>query len=326
MPAAACCNLDDHPTACHCGGAAPFASPSAPAQDAVSVDSESFVIGAQLLKSILLEVSCYPKPGLVTPLSSGSHHDMNLQTFILSSAAIAPCFYRSAQLGRQHGSEPADLLGRLREIGVIYEKHLLDVTRQVNTQRGILFSASVLCAAAGHLSERGEALAYTALSQAAASICAGLCERDFEQLRYRKAETAGEILFQRHGVTGIRGEAESGFQSVLAQGLPALEEALTQGLGLRQSLVQCLLAIMAECEDTTVLWRSDRVQLAMLQGQAREVLRRGGMCNESGRRLIADLDRYCIQRRISPGGSADLLALTIGFYLLKNGAFPIGVM
>lgn len=292
----------------------------------VAIDAESFAIGEALLKSILLEVSCYPKPGLVTPLSSGSHDDMNLQTFILSSAAIAPCFYQCAQLGRQHGDDLAGLLSRVRAVGITYENHLLAVTNQVNTQRGILFSASVLCAAAGYLSMRGGILAYTQLGEVVSAICQGLCERDFGQLKYRKPETAGEILFDRFGTSGIRGEAESGFRTVLSAGLPALEAAFGQGLGIRHALVQCLLALMGECDDTTVLWRAGREDLADLQNRAREAVRQGGVLTERGQQLIADLDTHCLQKRISPGGSADLLALTTGFYLLKNKAFSVGVM
>lgn len=47
-------------------------------------------IGECLLKALLMEVSAWPKPGLVTPHSQGAHKDMDIWLFITSSSAIAP--------------------------------------------------------------------------------------------------------------------------------------------------------------------------------------------------------------------------------------------
>lgn len=292
----------------------------------ISVDGTSRLIGEVLLKSILLEVSCYPKPGLVTPLSSGSHDDMNLQTFILSSAAISPCFYKCAQLGRNHQGDLASLLRKVRHVGVFYENHLLEVTGQVNTQRGILFSASLLCAAAGYISQQGAIQSYEQLSGVVSDMCQGLCSRDFSQLKYRKAETAGEILYERYGAAGVRGEAESGFSTALKFGLPALENAFSKGLSIRLALAQCLLVLMGECDDTTVLWRAGEHELNVLKNRAKDIVKNGGVMTDRGMRMISELDEHCLRLRISPGGSADLLALSVGFYLLKNKKFSVGVM
>lgn len=66
-------------------------SPSLPDDRTVNYfQSQPAMVGEVLLQAILLEVCSFPKPGLVTPVSTGSHSDMNLQTFLLSSSAIAP--------------------------------------------------------------------------------------------------------------------------------------------------------------------------------------------------------------------------------------------
>ena len=58
----------------------------------------------------------------------------------------------------------------------------------------------------------------------------GLVRRDYQHLTPETARTAGEVLYLRHGVTGVRGQAEAGFPAVREVGLPVLEESLRQGL------------------------------------------------------------------------------------------------
>lgn len=289
-------------------------------------------IGESMVQGILLEVTTYPKPGLVTPVSNGAHDDMNLQTFMLSSAAIAPCFTLCAEEGFHHQGTLPELLKKIRHIGIYYEDHLLQTTRNVNTQRGILFSGSVLCAAAGYLSAQKQVIEYTTLCSVVKQICMDLCEQDFARLKLdiacweRFSLTAGEQLYLRHKVTGIRGEAESGFPCVLDTGLPALEKALASGIGIRLSLVQCLLEIMTCCEDTTVIWRAGLEALRDLQQKAATIVMSGGVFTPAGIEATEALDQYCCQCRISPGGAADLLAMTVAMYLLKNKNFPDGLM
>nr|WP_275290613.1 triphosphoribosyl-dephospho-CoA synthase [Klebsiella pneumoniae] len=155
-----------------------------------------------------MEVSAWPKPGLVTPHSQGAHKDMDIWLFITSSSAIAPCFSACAHAGENHQGSPWELFTKIRAIGIHYENTLLRATQQVNTQRGILFSGTVLATAAGWLSGRGETLSYNALSQCVAELCRDLCRRDFAALAERPAQTHGEKLYVGFGITGVRGEAE----------------------------------------------------------------------------------------------------------------------
>ena len=64
-------------------------------------------------------------------------------------------------------------------------------------------------------------------------------------------------------------------------------------------------------DDTTVI---NRHQPEMMRGwvreQAAQALAAGGMGTAHGRELIARLDEEFIKRRVSPGGAADLLAVT----------------
>lgn len=304
----------------------PFSISSSDNRRVNSYQSQPAIVGEILLQAILLEVCTFPKPGLVTPVSTGSHSDMNLQTFLLSSSAIAPCFTLCAEVGFTH-REPLPLLfKKIRPIGVDYENHLLEVTKGINTQRGILFSGSVLACAAGYLHGQNQTIDCISLTHCIRQLCQGLCESDFSILKTRSARTAGELLFTKYGVTGIRGEAEHGFPMVSQFGFPALIAALNKGLSLRYVLVDCLLMLMTQCEDTNVLWRAGPQQLAELKLRTSDIVNRGGVSVPGGEARVHLLNEWCCQHRISPGGSADLLALTIAIYLLCHSSFPNDVI
>jgi len=283
-------------------------------------------IGSAVLSGILLEVSAHPKPGLVAPLSMGAHRDMDLQTFMVSSAAIAPCLVGCAEAGLRHEGAPEELLVRIRAIGRDFETRLLHVTHGVNTQRGALFSSGLVAAAAGLAAHENQRLVAGTVLPMAARIARGLCARELSGRDLSEARSAGEVLFRDYGVLGIRGEAETGFPTVAEFGLPALREALGGGNGLNRSLVHALMALIAETEDTTVLWRSGPSGLAFLQAEARRILAAGGGLTERGLAGIERLNLACIEKNISPGGAADLLAVTVAMYLMEHGRFPGSAM
>lgn len=280
-----------------------------------------WTIGSACLSGILLEVSVHPKPGLVTPRSMGSHSDMDLQTFMLTSAAIAPCFHRCAAIGLAYAGDPAAVLPRIRAVGRDYDERLLAASNGVNTQRGALFALGITAAAAGVSHDLRTGFFPDCLFAAVAAITHGIVERELKTCR-RDRSTAGEILYDRHGATGIRGEVEAGFPTVAMHGLPALRAALAQEAGLNRALLHALVAIIAEAEDTTVLWRGGPDGLAFVRERAARVRDLGGALTERG---VAEIHRFgddCVARRLSPGGAADLLAVTAAVHLLETETFP----
>ena len=83
------------------------------------------------------------------------------------------------------------------------------------------------------------------------------------------------------------------------------------GCSFNDILVQTLLHIMAVNEDTNVLARQDRDALEYVRNSARRAIGAGGVLTPEGARVVNAMDRDFIERNISPGGSADLLAVTI---------------
>ncbi len=293
----------------------------------MEIDKISWEIGVNFLKSILLEVSSHPKPGLVTSKSNGSHKDMNILTFMVGSAEIAPAFFQCAQAGRNHVGELSQLLQIIRNIGINLEKNLLEGTKGINTQRGILFSACIVCGAAGYLSKESELIKSEDVFNVVSEITKDIVERELYGIDHNKGElTAGEQLFLKYGVKGIRGEVEAGFPAVKEAGLPAFYEAINKGVGLNLSLVHTLIALMTKVEDTTILWRKDWDTLIQVQRRAEEIIGLGSVFTKEGLEAIHQLDEALIGENISPGGSADLLSITVGIYLLENKEFPIRIL
>lgn len=291
--------------------------------DTVKIDSKAWEIGESIFKGILLEVAASPKPGLICHSNNGSHTDMSILTFMASSAAIVPAFYLFAQAGLDHEGSISRLLPTLKKIGIVYEEKLLKATKGVNTQRGILFSAGILTGAAGFCLKSGKSIIIENVLELVQSMTQGLVEQELKTVSPNKKKlTAGEQLYLQYGITGIRGEVEAGFPSIAKRGLPALKMALKQNRSLSDSLVHALISIMAELEDTTIIWRAGRDQLLRTQQSARNILQKGSIFTPDGRHSLLKLGDTFRSKGISPGGSADLLALTVGSYLLEKRQFP----
>ena len=282
-------------------------------------DADLQKVGQYLTQAILLEVSTHPKPGLVTRLSNGAHKDMSIFTFMMSSAVLSKAFNDLQDIGQAHRGTLTELFCKLRSYGVGAEAELLRVTKGVNTQRGILFAGGIVSAVSGYAMNMG--LSRDALLPLIKEMAAGLVARELKNLDHA-AMTAGEKLYYKYGITGIRGEVENGFPSVVNYGLPALEDAFNKGATINDALVHALIALMTVVEDSNVIWRTDYETLLEVQRIAKDILNLGSVFTEKGRMAIAETERYFLQRRISPGGSADLLSVTITLYLLEHKEFP----
>lgn len=282
-------------------------------------DADLQKVGQYLTQAILLEVSTHPKPGLVTRLSNGAHKDMSIFTFMMSSAVLSKAFNDLQDIGQAHRGTLVELFCKLRSYGVGAEAELLRVTKGVNTQRGILFAGGIVSAVSGYAMNMG--LSRDALLPLIKEMAAGLVARELKNLDHA-AMTAGEKLYYKYGITGIRGEVENGFPSVVNYGLPALEDAFDKGATINDALVHALISLMTVVEDSNVIWRTDYDTLLEVQRIAKNILRLGSVFTEKGRMAIAETERYFLQRRISPGGSADLLSVTITLYLLEHKEFP----
>ena len=263
-------------------------------------------IGRLAIRSLYREAALAPKPGLVSPGSQGSHRDMDFSTFLRSLQALRSYFPAIAACGLQRpGFAP------LRVLGIEAEAAMLAATGGVNTHRGAIFNLGLLCAAAGRLIADGETPSAVTACQAvkinwAADILDGLAV-----LPAASQLSHGLVVAQRYGSGGARQEAASGFPAALEIGLPAYRSILVvTGVG-ELAAVQALFALIAELDDTNLLWRGGPAGLASGRRAAREFLAAGGVLADDWREHAAAVDREFVARDLSPGGSADLLGVTL---------------
>jgi len=262
-------------------------------------------------KALLEEVLTTPKPGLVDRLGSGGHTDMDYHTFEKSAYALEPYFGKMDELGNVWKGSLPGLFTEVRKIGLEAEGAMFSATGGVNTHKGMLFSVGILCAASGYATSQYNSTDADLLCSLVTDMTKHTLEEEFRQILNTKNRTHGEELYAKQGIRGIRGEVIDGFASVRNLSLPWYREYLRQGRDPNLSRLQVLLALMANVTDTNVLYRHDAETLEFVQRSARNILVQGGAFTEVGLQLVEELDRAFTEKRISCGGCADLLGVTI---------------
>ena len=146
-------------------------------------------------------------------------------------------------------------------------------------------------------------------------MTAGLCDRDFTGVHVENAVTAGQKLYVQYGITGVRGQAEAGYPALLQVGLPVLEQGLADGLDLNDAGCAALLHLLCAVTDTNMIARSDVDTAKAMQDKIAAILLEVPYPDKA---VIEALDGEFIEKNLSPGGAADLLAATYFLYFLKQ--------
>ncbi len=244
-------------------------------------------LGEMAENALLAEVHFTPKPGLVDEANNGAHRDMDVPLFERSAHALRPCFEEFVRLGIQ-GASPA----ALQQAGVRAEQAMFAATGGVNTHKGAIYSGALLLHAAGRLlsgEEEGD-----------------LCELAAQTAAAIPAPTGTHGAAVRACCGGIRAEAISGY--------PTAQAVLRQ---LRQSgPLDALLLSMSRLDDSTLWHRGGAEGAQLVRSRAADILAAPASEREARTRR---LDMELIERNLSPGGSADLLAMA--FFLEK--ALPL---
>ncbi|MTD42000.1 triphosphoribosyl-dephospho-CoA synthase [Erwinia sp. CPCC 100877] len=260
---------------------------------------------AQMVETALLEeVSLTPKPGLVDRRSNGAHEDMNHALFVQSAQTLTPYFFEMAQAA---WNQPIDQSLRIAiaKIGRKAEKAMYKVTNQVNTHKGAIWALGLtISVAASQISQTAQ-LDVTTLFADIARLTA------YSDTSYsKKVVTHGQNVKQKFGVSGAYGEALAGYPHVQL----ALKEAeMHKSENKEQRYLHMLLTIIGALDDTCILYRSDEQTLKDVQALANEA-NQTRLPNSA----FNQLNDLCTQQHVSPGGSADLLAVTIFVQALKE--------
>ncbi len=245
------------------------------------------------------ELRTWPKPGLVSYHDHGSHDDMDARLFEASIAALSDYFREIFDAGRD-----AATLAELRALGIAAETRMLQATHGVNTHRGAIFSLGLLLAAAGRR-DADHSLSSVTLG----AIVRKLWGPALARVECGQEGSHGVVVGRRHGVSGVRGEAAGGFPHIYAVGLPALRDA--RHTGWNRAKVQCIFALIAQLDDTNLIYRGGLAGLNFARASARAFLDAGGVERPESLYHATAVHEQLVARGLSPGGAGDLLAATI---------------
>ena len=284
-------------------------------------------IGLLMQKALFYEVNTSLKPGLVDRLHNGSHKDMGLSTFINSAYSLSDYFCQCVKEGLSCDCSKKDLpllFQKLRSIGKQAEKTMLFATQGINTHKGIIFSGGILCGAIGYyISTNSRDISSENFLSSLSEICRYMLPallNDYLTLTQNTAKTNGEKLYLEYKITGIRGEAKEGFPHLFNTGFPLFQAVLKEDFTLWQAGLITLLNYIAYTEDTNLIIRSDYQLACKIQKDLQKFLNHATY--EEQLSILPKLDYFFVSQNISPGGSADMLALTYFLYFIQNIPCP----
>ena len=233
------------------------------------------------------ELDTTPKPGLIDQNDNGAHSDMDYRLMQRSIAALRPYFVKLALEGFR---KELPTVENLRKIGLEAEKAMLEATRGVNTHKGALFALGLAVVSAANLAFKGE-------------ISVEKLQKNIEKLACQFPETTdthGSVVVSQHRVKGALAMAREGYKPLFADWLPYY-----RGTRSEERELKTLLRIMATLDDTNVYHRRGAEAVAQMKADSIALL------NDFEPKKLEQLNQDYNAQGISPGGCADMLALTI---------------
>lgn len=249
-------------------------------------------------ESIMGELDLEPKFGLVTPMSAGSHPDMDYEIMLKGKRAIIPnlidMFFLSSE-----SSIDCTLVEELREVGKSAETDMLKATNNINAYKGLIFNLGLIVSAYGvKLSRNCDDNIFSIVKKLAALL---LIDENYD------SDSFGDYAYRQYNLTGVKGQALSGFKDV-HNGLNHLDDFS------KNARLRLLIYYIFNIDDTTFLKRAKSFKFYQ------EVKQMFGKINPTNEEELIGLTKYCIKHNLSFGGSADLLVVTI-FIKKMNGLF-----
>lgn len=252
------------------------------------------------------EVSLEQKPGLVCPTTQGSHTDMDFPLFQRSIDALQGYFQSQCLNGYQYVA-----FENIRQCGIQAEQKMMDATAQINTHKGAIFNLGFASAAVGKCFAQDIALNASSISR----MIQQTWQEELLHHLERNPNSHGQRMRSQYGITGAIEEVASGFKTVLDIAIPHYLEIYAKTEDKKRASLQALLALMSHLQDTNIVWRGGLSALYIVQDMAKQFLVRGGVLQVDWMQEVKRIEDYFIQHHLSPGGSADLLGVTL--FMLK---------
>ncbi len=250
------------------------------------------------------EINLELKPGLVCPSSQGSHKDMDYNTFMASISALRGYFAQIAQYGYEGVG-----FDKLRQLGVYQEQMMLAATCGINTHRGAIFNLGFIAAAMGRCLAQEVPLTSN-------TICQMIKRTWQEDILYRlprNPNSHGQLIYKKYGITGAIHLVAHGFEIIRELALPCYYATMNNVWDAHKAKVQTLMMLICHLDDTNLAWRGNLEGLRLAQKLAKTFLDQGGVFSEGWQDDLQSMNDVFVERNLSPGGSADLLAVTLFF-------------
>lgn len=264
-----------------------------------------YIVAHLATRALKAELNTTPKPGLVDSHDSGAHRDMDHALMMCSIRAMHPYFVQLATLGYDSTQLPAH--NDIVSIGLEAEKAMFKSTGGVNTYKGALFSMGLALTAATYIIGRGKVATTTHGKE---YVPGDLLSAIIIQLANGFPDTSGthgsrakQLAQSGCSLKSALDNAREGYSQLFGEWLPFYETRIKGD----DSYVKhkTLLRIMCDLDDTNIVYRTDYATMQQVKTQARHLLED---FSEAG---IEDMNRDFVGRNISPGGSADMLALVV---------------
>lgn len=264
----------------------------------------------QLARSALFdEVSLELKPGLVCPSTQGSHRDMDYALFLKSIEAMQGYYGQLCDFGFQQCS-----FEQLQQAGVQCEQRMMLATQQVNTHKGAIFNLGFASAGLGQCLKQQLPVNAENISQQIIEHW----QQDLLNKLSRNPQSHGQQMRKKYGISGAIEQVAHGFQVVQQLALPCFQSTLDATQSKNHASIQTLMTLISQLPDTNIVWRGGMSALFIVQEMAQKFLDDGGVLQTDWQNKLSQINQYFTQHHLSPGGSADLLGITLFFHKVEH--------
>ena len=238
--------------------------------------SYPYILSKLAERALRIELDTPLKPGLVCPDSPGAHKDMDYSVMLKGIEAIEPYFVPMAMAGNAE---------ELQRLGIEAEKAMMSATGGVNTHRGAIYAFGLVLNAFMREMQSSDRQAFIQ----------NTCRENAESI-LRSSLKNSELHFTQE-TRGARAQALTGYKQLFEDWLPFYRAG--------NDVKKLLLHIMSTLDDTCIVHRAGEKRALEVKKEAGELLKD---FDEDRLQHMCGVFR---EENISPGGAADMLALTI---------------
>ena len=252
--------------------------------------SHPYLLAYLATQALQQELDTTPKPGLVDRQDNGAHHDMGY-----------PMMKRSIQILRPFFVQLAEISSSVQHIGIAAEEAMLNATGGINTHRGAIFALGLAVIAAASVMKTEGKICMSSFRKTVIAMA---------KLFPEATDTHGAAVIKEYPVKGALACAQEAWPQLFSHWLPFLRSHAQDAYCLHKTL----LYIMSMLDDTNIYHRRGAAMAEQVKRDACRVLDNFSVY------ALKQLNQRYIRENVSPGGSADMLALTLFIKSLSDAS------